>query len=84
MQDDRVQPDVLTQMLAEHGALETARRLINAPTVSDGFTTLWERHRLDLSVEAIAGRDEFAPLFSAVVLATAKRRLDEFGYTPGR
>jgi len=37
-------------MLAEHGAHETARRLITTTTPSQGFTVLWERRRLDLTV----------------------------------
>ena len=40
------------QMVAKHGGLETARRLINANKVSDGYTALWMRRRLDLTVEA--------------------------------
>lgn len=39
---------VFRGMVAEHGGLETARRLINAKKVSDGYTALWERGRLDL------------------------------------
>ena len=33
-------------MLHEHGGLQTARILINASTVSEGYTALWERRRL--------------------------------------
>lgn len=40
-------------MLAEHGSLATARRLLRSPAVSDGFAALWERGRLDLTVEAL-------------------------------
>jgi hypothetical protein len=39
------------QML-DWGGLTAARQLLHAPGVSDGFTTLWEHHRLDLTVEA--------------------------------
>jgi hypothetical protein len=51
-------------MLAELGPLETARKLLNAPAVSDGFSNLWDRGRLDLTVEALVLRPEFAPLFT--------------------
>ena len=40
------------QMLEQHGGLQTARNLINASTISSGYTRLWELKRLDLSVEA--------------------------------
>jgi hypothetical protein len=49
-------------MLAEHGGLETARRLLAATTILDGFTALWERKRLDLTVEALVLRPEFQGL----------------------
>ena len=41
-------------MFDERRGLETARILINASTVSDGYTALWERKRLDLTVEAVS------------------------------
>lgn len=72
----------LLQMLAEHGPLDTAHRLINSAAPSDGFTHLWERRRLDLSVEAHALRPEFAALFSEEELAICRRRLADYGYTP--
>ena len=42
------------QMVSSQGGLVTARSLLRAPAASDGFTALWERTRLDLSVEALA------------------------------
>jgi hypothetical protein len=41
------------QMLTDHGGLETARILLHANAVSDAYTALWERSRLDLIVEAL-------------------------------
>ncbi len=46
-------PSKFFQMLEQHGGLQTARNLINASTVSYGYTKLWELKRLDLSVEAV-------------------------------
>jgi len=34
------------------GGLATAKQLLWSETPSDGFTTLWAHHRLDLTVEA--------------------------------
>jgi hypothetical protein len=62
-------------MLAEKGGVTTARQLVNAPTVSDGFTALWERGRLDLTVEALVVRPEFAPLFTRAETEMAQMRL---------
>ena len=73
---------VFLSMVAEHGGLETARRLINAPTVSDGYTALWERDRLDLTVEAkVIERPLFHELFTRDELEICRRRLSEYGYT---
>ena len=44
---------IFHRMLCDHGGLETARHLINDQTVSSGYTALWERKRLDLTVEAV-------------------------------
>ena len=41
------------QMVVDHGGSEAARMLINSTRVSDGYTALYERGRLDLTVEAI-------------------------------
>ncbi|MBG0816932.1 DUF262 domain-containing protein [Planomonospora sp. ID82291] len=68
-------------MLAEHGSLTTARKLLNAPAVSDGFAALWERGRLDLTVEALVVRPEFAELFTPAEIEIAQHRLGQFGYS---
>ena len=68
------------QMVSEHGGVEAARQLLRAPGVSDGFTTLWEHGRLDLSVEAHVLRPEFASLFKAQERAIAVKRLSDYGY----
>jgi hypothetical protein len=65
----------LHSMLATKGRPATARQLLSTTTVSDGFTELWERGRLDLTVETLALRPEFAPLFTQPQLDTARARL---------
>ena len=69
------------QMLHEHRGLQTARMLIHASTVSEGYTALWERQRLDLTVEAmILDSPRWHPLFTADELSICKRRLSDYGY----
>jgi hypothetical protein len=64
------------QMLNDNRGLETARILLHSPTESEGYTALWERGRLDLTVEAlIFDNPEFQQLFEPDELATAKQRL---------
>lgn len=66
-------------MLAELGPLGTAHKLLATPAISDGFAALWERGRLDLTVEAVVAEPQFAELFSAEEIAMARRRLEQFG-----
>ena len=69
------------EMVADHGGVETARRLIGAGQVSDGYIALWERKRLDLTMEAmLIGRPEFHPLFTEAELHICRKWLKEFGY----
>lgn len=67
-------------MLAEHGSLATARKLLHAPAVSDGFAALWERGRLDLTVEALVVQPRFVDLFTPAEIEIAHHRLGQFGY----
>ena len=70
-------------MLGEHGGLETARLLIHRPMVSDGYTALWERGRLDLTVEAlIHDNPQWHSLFTEEELAIVHRRLVDYEYGP--
>jgi hypothetical protein len=66
-------------MLSQHGGLGTAQRLLASPKVSDGFVALWERRRLDLAVENVVLRPEFAPLFTEEERELARARLKEYG-----
>lgn len=69
------------QMLNEHRGLETARILIHAPNVSEGYTALWHRKRLDLTLEAvIMDNPKWHPLFSQEELQICKKRLADYGY----
>ena len=69
------------RMLTKHRGLETARILLHAETVSDDYTALRERDRLDLTVEAlIFDNREYHPFFTPEELATVRRRLEECKY----
>ncbi len=68
------------QMVAERGGLETARQLLNAAAVSDGFTALWEKGRLDLSVEFQMLQPQFEDLFTEDERETALQRLRDYRF----
>ena len=69
-------------MLSQYGPQETAHKLLASPAVSDGFAQLWERGRLDLTVEALVLESPFSELFSEDEIEVARRRLEQFGYEP--
>lgn len=49
----RYRPTRFLQMVLANGDLSTAQALLASGGVSEGFTTLWEKGRLDLSLEAL-------------------------------
>jgi hypothetical protein len=70
------------QMLGEHGGLQTARLLIHKEKVSDGYTALYLRNHLDLTVEAlIHDNAKWHPLFTEQELQICANRLQQYGYT---
>ncbi len=70
-------------MVSARGGLDTARYLINTPKSSDGYTALFMRGRLDLTVEAVVVEHaEWHELFTADELAKAKARLKQYEYKP--
>ena len=68
------------QMVNEIGGLATAKQLISKPGGTEGFTTLWEHGRLDLTVEAHVIKPEFQKLFTAEEIKMCKDRLLQFNY----
>jgi len=68
------------QMLYDHRGLETARILLHASDVSDGYIALWERKHLDLTVEALILNNEWYPLFTDQERKIARERLTGYGY----
>jgi hypothetical protein len=69
------------RMLSTEGPIQTARRLITSSQPSEGFTTLWERRRLDLTVEAHVVQPRFQSLFTESELEAARQRLESYGYS---
>lgn len=69
------------QMVVDHGGLEAARMLIHTETVSDGYTALWKRGRLDLTIEAmIVETPKFHSLFSDDEMQICSKRLSDYRY----
>ena len=68
------------QLVGEKGGLAAAKQLISKPGGTDGFTTLWEHGRLDLSVEAHVVKPDYESLFTDEERRMCRERLEEFGY----
>ena len=73
-------PTRFIQMVSEQGGLQAARSLLASSSVSDGFLTLWEHRRLDLTVEAHVLNRESSELFSPDELEVARNRLSQYGW----
>jgi len=67
-------------MLQEQHGLRTARILLHSPNVSEGYIALWERGRIDLTVEAVIHEHErWHRLFTPDELAIRSKRLRDYG-----
>ncbi len=62
-------------------AMGLAHRCLSSGRISDGFSELQAKGRLDLSLEALAVRREFTGLFTDEEANTALDRLLFAGYT---
>lgn len=69
-------------MLLEHRGVETARILLAAESPQEGFTRLWERGRLDLTVECLVLSERFRGLFGDHEREKARSRLREYDFDP--
>ena len=51
-------------------------------SVSEGYTALWKRRRLDLTVEALILQPQWDKLFTDEERDIARKRLQGYGYDP--
>ena len=75
-------PTYFLRMVQEHGGVAAAIQLLSAPKAQSGLIKLWERERLDASMEALVVQERWKPLFSDAERQTARERLQAFGYDP--
>jgi hypothetical protein len=71
---------IYLQLVTDRGALETALFLIHRSEPSDGYTALYERGRLDLTVEAMVLRPEWRDIFSDSDRAVSRQRLEDYRF----
>lgn len=68
------------QLVSQKGGLQAAKQLIAKEGGTYGFEVLWEKKRLDLSVEALVLKPEYVTLFSDEERMLCVDRLEKFGY----
>lgn len=66
--------------VSQADAMAAAHRCLSGHRVSDGFDALADKNRLELSLEALAIKGCFGPLFSDEEANNALSRLLEAGY----
>jgi hypothetical protein len=74
-------PGYTIQMIEKLGPVGTCKRILGNPESLDGLTRLWELKRLDLTMEALVLRPEFASVFTEDELVVARERLTKVGYS---
>jgi len=70
------------QLVEDVGGLDAAKALLRKDGLSFGLTALWERQRLEISMEAVVLDPRWESLFSEVELNVARTRLTELGFLP--
>ncbi len=61
----------------QSGGVAAAKRLLETKGLSKGLLKLGEKNRLDLAMETLVLKPEYASLFTDAERAVAARRLDE-------
>lgn len=70
------------QMFHDIGGLRTVQELLATERVTEGYIAMWEKKRLDLTVEALILKPEWHALFTDAEREVARERLKKYGYNP--
>lgn len=73
-------PTRFIQLVAQKHGVPAAKQLIAKSGGTYGFEILWEKHRLDLSVENLVLQEKYSSLFTEEEKQICRKRLQEFGY----
>lgn len=70
------------EMVTMQGGLAAAKTLLHTDYLPYGFAELWERGRLDLTMEYMLIQPPWNSLFTEEELAVARKRLDDHATPP--
>ena len=80
----KYKPTRLMDYINKYGGYEAAVKYISTESNVQDFAILWEKERLDLSVEALITNEKFRSLFSEDILSFCDRKLKEYSYAPNK
>ncbi|MBE6022307.1 MAG: hypothetical protein E7231_03615 [Cellulosilyticum sp.] len=80
----KYKPTRLMDFINKYGGYEAAVKYISTESNVQDFAILWEKERLDLSVEALITKEQYRPLFSEDILSFCDRKLKEYSYAPNK
>lgn len=80
----KYKPTRLMDYINRYGGYEAAVKYISTESNVQDFAVLWEKERLDLSVEALITKEQYRVLFSEDILSFCDRKLKEYSYAPNK
>jgi len=73
-------PKIFMSMIFESDTVTAVKKLLNSNKISDGFVKLFDKGRLDLSMENIVFSEDWGGLFTPEEKNIAKKRLIEYNF----
>ena len=70
------------EMVTMQGGVAAAKTLLHTSYLPDGFAELWQRGRLDLTMEHMLVKQPWNTLFTEEELRVAHRRLEDHAGSP--
>ncbi|MBP3887988.1 MAG: hypothetical protein J6F30_10160 [Cellulosilyticum sp.] len=80
----KYKPTRLMDYINKYGGYEAAVKYISTESNVQDFAILWEKERLDLSVEALMTKEQYRGLFNEDIVNFCDRKLKEYSYAPNK
>jgi 5-methylcytosine-specific restriction protein A len=73
-------PKAFMSMIFESDTITAVKKLLNNKNVSDGYIKLWNKGRLELSMENIVYSGDWGDLFTKEEIEIAEKRLKDYKF----
>lgn len=80
----KYKPTRLMDYINKYGGYEAAVKYISTDSNIQDFAVLWEKERLDLSVESLISSETYRELFQEDIVAFCDKKLKEYSYAPNK